>query len=379
MERRHHRLTLDSPGTERALDSLHFGTATNGRKAYLQAGLHADEPPGALVLFHLVELLKDAERRGTIKGDIVLVPLANPIGFSQGLLYQPMGRFELNTAENFNRNYPDLHALLTDEVIASLGANARENVAKIRAAIRTALGQSKPNTELDAMRLALVTLAHDADIVLDIHCDNEAVMHLYTETPYWRHAEPLARYLGARVTLLAEGSGAAQGGAFDEALSGLWWRLPRKCARLGQPVPPLPLACFAATVELRGEADVSHALATHDAKMLFAYLCKSGLVEETAPEMPPLLGEPTPLSGSVPLLAPHGGVVTFHRDVGTEVKAGDAIADVIDPLALAATTVCAPVSGCFYARNAHRTTRTNQSLGRIAGHEPVRVGTLLGP
>jgi hypothetical protein len=324
-------------------------------------------------------MLEGAEARGTLNGEIVVVPLANPIGMSQGLLHQPMGRFELNSAENFNRNYPDLNALVTDEIVAKLGDDPIVNVATVRAALGAALHESVPKTELDAMRLALVTLAHDADIVLDIHCDNEAVMHLYTETPYWRQAEPLARYLGAKVTLLAEGSGSAAGGAFDEALSGLWWRLPRKCAALGAAVPALPLACFAATVELRGEGDVSHALAKHDASMLYAYLCGSGLIDEKALDMPPLLGEPTPLSGSVPFLAPHGGIVTFHCDVGSDVEEGMPIADVLDPVALRLTTVCAPVTGCFYARMALRTARANQSLGRVAGRAPVREGSLLGP
>jgi uncharacterized protein len=379
MLRRHHLLKTDSPGTLRHLDSLHFGAGKSGKKAHLQAGLHADEPPGLLVLYHLVELLTAAEARGSINGEIVVVPLANPIGLSQGLLYQPMGRFELNSAENFNRNYPDLNALVTEDVIAKLGDDPIANVAIVRAAIGAALKESMPKTELEAMRLALITLAHDADIVLDIHCDNQAVMHLYTETPYWRQAEPLARYLGARVTLLAEGSGTAAGGAFDEALSGLWWRLPRKCAALGTTIPALPLACFAATVELRGEADVSHELAKQDASMLYAYLSAVGLIDETAPDMPPLLGEPTPLAGSVPFVAPHGGIVTFLCDVGSEVEEGTPIADVLDPVALRITTVLAPVAGCFYARMALRTARTHQSLGRIAGREPLRAGPLLTP
>jgi len=378
MQRRLHPLLSNTPGTRREIESLSFGRCHKGRKAYLHAGLHADEPPGLLVLFHLVDLLLAAEGHGSIAGEIVVVPLANPIGMSQGLLHHQMGRFELHSSENFNRNYPDLTGFISDEIIDGLGPDATANAQQLRNTVARALANAKATTELDALRITLVSLAHDADIVLDIHCDDEAVMHLYTETPYWQHAEPLARYLGAKVTLLAEGSGSAAGGAFDEALSGLWWRIARTRAAQSKTVPVLPLACFAATVELRGAADVSHALARHDAQMLYAYLCSAGVIDEAAPPLPPLLGEPTPLSGSMPCLAPHGGVVAFHVDVGSHVDAGDAIADVIDPVSRQVSTVTAPVAGCFYARTAVRTARANQSLGRIAGGQALRAGPLLG-
>ena len=46
--------------------------------------------------------------------------------------------------------------------------------------MREALDEQKPRTELDSQRLALQKLSFDADIVLDLHCDSDAVMHLYT-------------------------------------------------------------------------------------------------------------------------------------------------------------------------------------------------------
>jgi predicted deacylase len=79
----------------------------------------------------------------------------------------------------------------------------------------------EPVNEVASQRKTLVALAFDADCVLDLHCDNEAVVHMYTETACWPAFEPLARLLGAQAVLLAEGSG---GLSFDESLSGLWWR-----------------------------------------------------------------------------------------------------------------------------------------------------------
>jgi predicted deacylase len=91
-----------------------------------------------------------------------------------------------------------------------------------------------------------------------------------------------------------------------------------------------------------------------------------------------LLGEPTPLAGSIPLTAPHGGVVVFHCAVGTDVEVGTPIADVIDVMSGRLTTLTSPVKGCLYARSAERMAAAHQSVARIAGAQPLRTGSLLG-
>lgn len=77
-----------APGTRRELTVLRFGSPGARPKAYLQAGLHADELPGMLILAILAEMLAEAEARGEIGGDIggeiILVPVANPIGLEIG-------------------------------------------------------------------------------------------------------------------------------------------------------------------------------------------------------------------------------------------------------------------------------------------------------
>ncbi|MDP1293870.1 hypothetical protein Q6296_29080, partial [Klebsiella variicola] len=74
------------------------------------------------------------------------------------------------------------------------------------------------------LRRTLMGLSCDADIALDLHCDAQAVMHLYTETPCWPDCEPLQRFLGSRLTLLAQDSG---DNPFDEACSQVWWKWAR--------------------------------------------------------------------------------------------------------------------------------------------------------
>jgi predicted deacylase len=368
-----HPLLSPSLGTQRTLTSFHFGPAQAPRKAYIQASLHADELPGMLVAHHLRELLESAEQRGDLLGKVVLVPMANPIGLSQTALHHQIGRFELASMENFNRNYPDFFALLKDELEPLLGPDSVANQHIIRAAMGRVLSAQTPTTELQSLRQALMQLSHDADLVLDLHCDCEAVVHLYVEQAILDRLEPLARYLGARAVLWANGSGGSI--SFDEALSGPWWRLRDHFA--GR--VPVPLGCASTTVELRGQADVSDAQALQDALAICHYLQHEGLLAGAAPAMPPALCEPTPLTGTEALHAPHPGVIAFACQPGDVVQPGQVLAHVVDPIANQRTSVSCGIAGVVYARQNLRWATAGFELCRVAGRVPVRSGNLLSP
>lgn len=370
MTPRHHPLLPAVPGTTQALTSLHYGTPGRGPKAVIQASLHADEVPGMLVAHHLRGRLAALEAEGRLRGEIVLVPAANPIGLGQWLLRGWQGRFDLASGENFNRHYADLTEAVAAAVGGRLGADAAANVALVRAALRDAVAALPAASALDSLRKTLFGLAVDADIVLDLHCDGEAVLHLYTTPQCWPEAELLARCLGAEAALLAPRSG---GDPFDEACSMVW---PQLAERLGA-ATPLPQACLAATIELRGEADVRHELAAADADGIVHFLALRGLVAGDAAPAPPLRCAPTPLAGSIPLVAPHGGVLVFLREPGAQVRAGEPLAELIDPFSGAVTTVASPVDGLFFARDNRRFAIAGMPLGKVAGQEPRRQGKLL--
>ena len=63
-----------------------------------------------LVQFHLRKALLALEKTDQLIGEIVLVPMANPIGAAQRVLGATLGRFDLSAGENFNRHYADLSA-----------------------------------------------------------------------------------------------------------------------------------------------------------------------------------------------------------------------------------------------------------------------------
>jgi predicted deacylase len=371
MQRTDHSLLSPSLGSQKTVTSFHFGTPGARPKVYIQASLHAEEIPGMLAAHHLRALLEKADAARQIEGEVVLVPAANPIGLAQLLDHKAMGRFELGTAENFNRHYPDLCAAVLPQVRGKLGADAAKNVATVRQAVADHLQAWQPATELESLRKQLVALSFDADVALDLHCDFEAVLHLYTETPCWPAIEPLARLLGAKAVLLAKNSG---GLSFDECLSGYWWQLAET---LQLPEGALPQACASTTVELRGEADVVHALGQADAAGLFGYLQHLGVIAGTAPQLPALPCAPTPLAGSQTVSSPTPGVVVFAAAVGQQLAVGDTVAEVIDPVAGTVHAVRAEVAGVLFARIARRYVTAGEKIGNIAGSVPFRTGNLL--
>lgn len=366
----HHPLLSPAPGTQRELVSLHYGTP-GGPKAYIQASLHADELPGMLVAHHLRQRLEALDAAGRIRGEIVLVPMANPVGLSQHLLHAHLGRFDLTTGENFNRHYPEQTEAVAREVEPLLGADAQHNVRVLRQALKRAVLAAPVDTELQSLRRTLLGLSCDADVVLDLHCDAQAVMHLYTETPCWPACEPLARFLGARLTLLAQESGDSP---FDEACSQVWWKWAQ---HFGERFP-IPQACLSVTVELRGATDVTHELAAQDARNILDFLQWRGLITGEPLTPPAAVGDARPLAGSMPIKAEAAGVLTFLKQVGDEVRAGEVLAHVIDPLSAQVHELKSPVDGLFFARDFLRFAYAGMRVAKVAGREALRTGKLLG-
>ena len=369
-----HPLLSPAPGTQRELVSLHYGQPggpSSTGKAYIQASLHADELPGMLVAHHLRRLLNELDAAGRITGEIILVPMANPIGLSQFVLHGHQGRFELTTGENFNRHYPDQIANVAEAVASDLGPDAAANVAMLRRMLKAAVLASPVETELQSQRRTLLGLSCDADIVLDLHCDAQALMHLYTETPCWPDCEPLARFLRSRVTLLAQDSG---DNPFDEACSQVWWKWDRHFAGKF----PIPQACLSVTVELRGAADVTHALAAADAQHIVDFLRWRGLIAGDKPALPDAVGDARPLAGSMPIKSPTAGVLTFLKEVGAEVQAGEVLAHVIDPVTAEVAELKSPVDGLFFARDCVRFASAGMRVAKVAGRDALRTGKLLG-
>jgi predicted deacylase len=358
-----------TPGCTQRLTALHFGEPGRGPKAYIQAALHADEIPALLVAQALRAPLAALEAAGDVLGQVVLVPVANPVGLGQHALGLHQGRFDLRDGVNFNRVIPGLTEPVALAVAGRLGADAEANVALIRQALREAAAALTASNPVADLKMRLLQWATDADFVLDLHCDQQAALHLYGLTPQAEMLAELGALMGAEAMLLATESGDSP---FDEACSRPWLELQKRHPQL-----PVPLACFSTTVELRGEADTSHALAQQDANAILEFLRRRGVLAGTPLPLPTPRCQPTPLAASEPVTAPRSGIVVFHAQPGERVEAGALIAELVDVVSGEVLPLRAQSAGVLYARSATRWALPGQPLAKIAGTALARTGKLL--
>ncbi|UJF24451.1 succinylglutamate desuccinylase/aspartoacylase family protein [Suttonella sp. R2A3] len=354
-----------SPGSYTRLTTWRYGKE-GGQKVYIQAALHADEWPGLLMLHHLHAQLEQA----TIRGEIVIVPYANPIGMRQFLGGYQLGRFDFDYSGNFNRGYLNLGEAalpyLDRDALAAQDTAAQTQT--IRSAFKQALDAWQPQLESEHLRKTLQLLSYDADVVIDVHCDAAACAHAFTNERHQETGEALAQSLNLDVLLLEDDPGVI---AFDEASASPWWRLERALDL------KLPYACFSTTLELRGERDVSETLAQQDAEGVMRFLQHIGIVDgPTLADNNTKVG--TPLAGVGRILAPHSGLLDFKVAAGARVCQGDVVANLIDlddpnatPTPLTATT-----DGIVYALGRNHLVRPGHVVVQIAGQKAISAGTL---
>lgn len=370
MKQQQHLLQGLSLGTQRFITSLHFGDASDGPRAYIQAGLHASEVPGMLVAHYLRELLQQLEAEGKLTGEVILLPIANPIGLDQTLLSYQMGRFDFASGENFNRFFPMLAETIAKEVADQVGVDPRTNIHLVRTALRHHISQLESMRPVESLRQILLGLACDADIVLDLHCDCESVLHLYTHPAVLNEVMPLSALLGAHATLYA----AVQGNSsFDEVHVEFWLKLQGLL-----PDVPLPLPTIAATVELRGQLDVDHVQAREDALAIVRYLQRRGVCKQAEiVQLPKPSHDATPLEGTEVVLANRPGVIAYLAECGQRLEVGDPVVDIIDPICGEIHRHHASVTGVMFARQNRRYALPGMDLAYIAGAVPFRTGNLL--
>ena len=186
------RIEGDTAGISYEIPVLRFkGSSLAAPSAYLQAALHGGEFPGVVAIDALMPKLRAAEAEGRIRGNISVVPWANPIGRGQYMYGDLQGRFHFGTRTNFNRDFP-----LLPRPDASLLSDDFDESADRR------------------LKRRLIELSMGHDIVLDLHCDDEGVAYLYVPAELWPEMQDCAAAMGVAAVILWSGK---SGSSFDEA------------------------------------------------------------------------------------------------------------------------------------------------------------------
>lgn len=260
-----------------------FQGACDGPKVHLQAGVHADEIAGMLVLHLLMQQLAVAEAEGRLTGSVTVVPQANPLGIGQFRQGRILGRFHDATGHNFNRGFDQ----------------------------SAAMGQ--PSTNVHEWQKKLVQLAAPADVMLDLHTDDEALPYIYVHRSFWPQGHELAAAMKMELAIIWDEGG---DGSFEETIIAPWLREGTTQGRL------------AATLELRGQGDVSDRYATQDAQGLYTWLCGFGVIDgaTTRPEWPV---EVRDMAQMETILAPQPGVLIFEKELGDVVEQGQRFARIL--------------------------------------------------
>jgi predicted deacylase len=314
------------------------GATADAPSAYLQAALHGGELPGTVAIHALMPMLRSAEAEGRIRGDITLVPAANPIGRSQYMFGDHQGRFHFGTRVNFNREFP-----LLDRPDPKLIASD-DNLATADRRLKA--------------RLLKLSLGHD--IVLDLHCDDEGVPYFYVPTELWPAMEDCVAAFGAEAVLTWEN---ASDGTFEEAAIHPY--LASEAEELARRV--------VTTIELRGIVDVERDYAEADAAGLYRLLVARGVIEDKTVASPSAFaGVVAPLDNIEMVKTPKAGAILYDVKPGDSVKEGDRLATVVHTPGETdgAVEIFAPQSGYIVTRRAIRALRAGEDIVKLAGSRP---------
>lgn len=365
----------DTPGESTEFTYYVIGPRDAPEKVHLQAALHADEQPGTMVLHHLLPLLRHADDLGLTRAKFTVMPMVNPLGMGNLSFRHHIGRHDPNSGVNYNRRWPDLWGAVRQQLAGRLKDDEAFNVALIRKAVAQWIDSQQPRTVAEQLRLLVLREAHDAEFVLDLHCDDDSQLHIFTSTELMPELQDLADWMGAAATLTATDSG---GGSFDEVLPQLY----RKVAA-ANPGKPVPMASATATLEYRGQSDVFDELGADDARRLYGFLCERNLVDDDPGSRPGPAPAATPFEATEIVRVERPGLLAYRVELGERVKKGQPIADLIaldGPEAfMARTPILAGTDGFILSRARSKYVPRGASIAKIVGSVPLagRKGYLL--
>ena len=365
------KLPTASVGNEAHIHLHRFGSE-GGKKVYIQAGLHADEYPGLLVAQHLLRHLQQLDQQGAINAEIILVPFANPVGLRQRSFGHVIGRCDWHTGQNFNRNMAINADQVMTSLIGSFGDDLIENDQLMRTGLKNLVSQRSDDFEINSLHKILLSHSIDAHYVLDLHCDDVALPHIFYGVHQQRTGKALANALGFRICLEEDVTGTV---AFDGTHTQPWVNVEN---RLGRKIFSQP--CFAATLELRGKSDVSPELAEQDCLGILDFLTHEKLIDRVQAPQKPFELRQLGVDQVKMVKALMSGIVTYRSKLGDTLKAGAPFADVVllDSPTAQSIPIMAPCNGVLFSITGHHFITKGDTIAMLATDEQqIKAGTQL--
>lgn len=319
----------------------HANTENIAPTVYIQANMHGAEVQGNAVIFQLLELLKNCD----IQSNITLVPNANPVACNHKNGEYTLGRFDPITGVNWNRMYHFDESIITPFAQQHLDASEAEIKKDFEQCLIDQIDQKLDQTLehniwgiTTGQRIAyqLQRMAHQADLVLDLHTGPISSKHLYCP----EYAKASASYFDIPHTLLIPND---FGGAMDESTFCPWWRLQEAYKKLGRNFV-MGEGVFAKegfTVELGSQEQIDLAVAHEDALSILSYLQYKGVIAQSSKQSEQ---QDTDAKGYQPqkmtryacylkdykaLYSPMGGMVDYLAEFGKPLPAGEPLARIL--------------------------------------------------
>lgn len=299
---------------------------------YIQANMHGAEVQGNAVIFQLLELLKDCD----IQGNITLVPYANPVACNHKNGEYTLGRFDPITGVNWNRMYHFDETVIAPFAEQNIDASEEDIQANFQQLLLAQIEQKLDHniwglTTGQRIAYQLQHMAHQADLVLDLHTGPISSKHLYCP----EYAKASASYFDIPHTILIPND---FDGAMDESTFCPWWQLQQAYQNLGRNFV-MGQGAFAKesfTVELGSQEQIDLAVAHHDALGILSYLHYKGVVSRTnkhgfSPQFLPkkMTRYACYLKDYKALYSPMGGMVDYLAEFGKPLPAGEPLARIL--------------------------------------------------
>jgi len=294
--------------------------------------MHGAEVQGNAVIFQLLEQLKNL----SLNGDITLVPYANPVGCNHKNGEYTLGRFDPITGVNWNRMYHFDESQIQHFAQQHMKSNAENIEREFKALMLNEIEQKLDHniyglTTGQRIAYQLQRLAHQADIVLDLHTGPISSKHLYCP----EYAKNSARYFDIPHTILIPNS---FDGALDEATFCPWWHLQEAFRSLGRKfsitnttmssnVDGILKESF--TVELGSQEQIDLDVAKEDALGILSYLQSQAVINSDRFTPKPMTRYLCQLEDYKALYSPMGGMVDYLAEFGQPLAEGQPLARIL--------------------------------------------------